>query len=382
MQVGFILYHDREIPFALEGYRMEVFSNKPQDSAFIEEYNHKTDYKLQGIFMEGGNLKQSATFFVERSLGWTCYLRCYTRSMLPSETAYDSIGFQSPSLDGAFRYQYERLERIRSGQTIENGTVSVYKVPFEMDGSQYALDYRIGHDNRLGLLEDYKRDGEIIVQLQTREIKECYSLSIVLSRLASFMTSHSGAAFKRITLYQEGRKVGWFFCDTLSEKPDIGYEPFFFEFDVMHYIPKILSNIATDIGNKVTHSAPLGYLGDANTPFSPQRFMEQIIAFEYLFKKIDPRKAKDKNTPLQKELESMIDKYPETLGSTKKTAEEASKHIKEVRRNIVHGYAYYYDFKNDPEERYYMLLLDKLLKKMSLQVMGFLKEDIDKFPVV
>lgn len=160
------------------------------------------------------------------------------------------------------------------------------------------------------------------------------------------------------------------------------YEGFFYDFSVMDYIPKVLKNIALDAGNMITKSIPLGYLRNFDTMFSPQRFMEQIMAFEYLFEKIDHKKAADKKFPLKEELAKMIDEFPDLLGNTKITSSEVSDHIKSIRNNIAHGHAYYYDFKNDPKEQYYMLLLDRLLKKMSLLVIGFSKVEIARFPMI
>ena len=41
-----------------------------------------------------------------------------------------------------------------------------------------------------------------------------------------------------------------------------------------------------------TRSVPLGHLSNIKTEYSPQRFIEQVMAFEYLFEKIEPEKAK------------------------------------------------------------------------------------------
>ena len=95
-----------------------------------------------------------------------------------------------------------------------------------------------------------------------------------------FMTSHAEVPFKRITLYKQGLKAGWFYCPLISEGIVGGHGGFFHEFDVMKYIPKILNNIALDSGNKITQSIPLGHLGDFNSMYTPQRFVEQAMAFD------------------------------------------------------------------------------------------------------
>jgi len=61
--------------------------------------------------------------------------------------------------------------------------------------------------------------------------------------------------------------------------------------------------------------------------------------------------------------------------------DDICKEIKETRRTITHGYAHYYDFKTDPDAKHYILLLDKLIKKMSLKYIGFTDDDISKYPI-
>ena len=58
------------------------------------------------------------------------------------------------------------------------------------------------------------------------------------------------------------------------------------------YIPKILNNIALDCKGKMTKSIPLGHLSDFDSLYTPQRFIEQVMAFEYLFDKLKHQKAK------------------------------------------------------------------------------------------
>lgn len=157
------------------------------------------------------------------------------------------------------------------------------------------------------------------------------------------------------------------------------YNGLFYEFDIMKYIPKLLNNIALDSGNKITQSIPLGHLGNFDSMFTPQRFVEQIVAFEYLFDKLEHKKAQNLQFPLKKELEYMFNEYPQLLSQTNLSAEKVSNQIKEIRRTIAHGYAYYYDFKNDRSSKYLMILLDKLIRCMSLKLIGFSNDDISNF---
>lgn len=376
MLKGFIFFRDGKIPFVIENYRMELFTDDSLLTSFCKEYNFKENYILQGQCFDTGICGRKATFFIENSIGSTCYLRCYIINMFDKDEEYDSIGLQSPSLDEVFRYEYEYIDMVRAGINLAVEPKAIYKIPFDMNGQMYELEFRIGIDNRLGLLEDLSKRGELVLSLHTNEIQECYDITIVLHRLAMFMTSHAEVPFKRIILYKQGLKVGWFYCPLISEDIAGGHGGFFHEFDVMKYIPKILNNIALDAGNKITQSVPLGHLGDFDSMFTPQRFVEQVMAFEYLFDKLDHKNAQNTKFTLKKELEYMFNEFPQLLSQTKLSAESISSQIKKIRHTIVHGYAYYYDFKNDSNTKYLMILLDQLIKCMSLKWIGFSNDDI------
>lgn len=376
---GFVFFKKGKIPFVIENYRMELFTDDSILSDFTKEYNFKDNYILHGQCFGDGYHGQKATFLVEYSLGNTCYLRCYIIKMFSSDDAYDTIGLQSPFLDDVFRYKYEYLDMVRAGINLAVEPKDAYKVPFSMNDRQYELTFRIGHDNRLGLLEDFERKAELLLALHTNDIQECYDIAVVLYRLAMFMTSNSETPFKQITLYQGDVKVGWFYCPLIS-KEVVSWEDFSFRrLDVMRYIPKILNNIALDSGNKITQSIPLGHLGNFDSMYSPQRFMEQVMAFEYLFDKLDHKKAQDSKFPLKKELEYMFNAFPQLLSHAKLSPGQVSDQIKEIRRTIAHGYAYYYDFKNDHKTQYLLHLLDELIQKMSLKWIGFSEDEIQNY---
>ena len=110
-----------------------------------------------------------------------------------------------------------------------------------------------------------------------------------------FMMSKAEVPFRRIILYKKGIKAGWFYCPLVLKNAVSWDEGFFYGLDIMKYIPKILNNIAIDSGNKITKSIPLGHLGGFDTLFSSQRFLEQVMAFEYLFNKLDHKKEFVKN---------------------------------------------------------------------------------------
>lgn len=383
MKKGFISYKEGEIPFVIEDYRMELFTNDGLLDDFIKEYNHKENYILKGFFFNGGVTRRAATFYVEYSMGSTCYLRSYIKNMLSNEEQYDAIGFESYFLDDVFRYKYEYLETVRSGINLAIEPKDIYNIPFSMNNLDYELIFRIGHDNRLGLLENFDRKGETIVKLNLCNIEECYNIAVVLNRLAMFMTSREKTPFKNITLYNNGYKTGWFYFPYISEEAFFGFDSWFCEFDVMRYIPRILNNISLDSGNKITRSVPLGHLREFDSFLSPQQFIEQVVAFEYLFEKLEPKKAKDNKFPLKDELKYMFDKFPKLLSNNPNvTAEKISYDIKELRRNITHGYAYYYDFKNDSKARYIVIKLNELINNMSLLWIGFSMNDIDEYPTI
>ena len=381
MVKGFVFFNGGKIPFVIDNYRMELFTDEPILSDFCQEYNFKDNYILLGQCFDIGRPGRNATFFVENSVGSTCYLRGYIIYMFDKDEEYDAIGLQSPFLDDVFRYRYNYIDLVRQGINFSSEPKEVYRIPFSMQERQYELSFYIGYDNKLGLLEDYDKKGEIIVPLHTQTIQECSDISIVLNRLAMFMTSQEEVPFKRITLYHNCLKVGWFYCPLVSEKTVSGNDCFFYEFEVMKYIPKILNNIALDSGNIITKSIPLGHLSDYESMFSPQRFMEQIMSFEYLFDKLEHTKAQDRQFSLKKELINAFSIFPELLSKNKKSVDDICEEIKETRRTITHGYAYYYDFKTDPDAKHYILLLDKLIKKMSLKYIGFTDDDISKYPI-
>ena len=90
------------------------------------------------------------------------------------------------------------------------------------------------------------------------------------------------------------------------------------------------------------------------------------------------RKVLDENSQYQAN-QYMFNEYPQLLSQTNLSAEKVSNQIKEIRCTIAHGYAYYYDFKNDRSSKYLMILLDKLIRCMSLKLIGFSNDDISNF---
>ena len=364
---GFISYKSSKIAFVIENFRMELFSeNNNLLDSFINEYRLEQEFILYGRYFGIGMQGQKITFFVKYILGSTCYLRCYHINMIGSENEFDTIGFQSRFLDDVFRYKYNYIDKSRAGENLSVKSQCVYKFNFSMNNRQYGLEYRVGQDTRLGLLEDFDKRGELLVSLHTNEIQEYNDITIVLYRFAMFMISCADVPFKEIILYKNGMKNGWFYCPLVSESASSFKDVAFGKFDVMKYTPKILNNISLDAGNEIKNSIPLGHLKSHELLFSPQRFIEQVISFEYLFDKLDRKRARSRGVTLKEELKIMFDKFPQLLNKTNITSEMASKKIKEIRRVITHGYSYYYDFMDDSKLQFLILRFDELILKMSL----------------
>lgn len=171
MVKGFVYFSDNKIPFVIEGYRMELFSDEPILSDFCKEYNYKNNYILYGQCIDNGFHRRNVTFLVENSIGSTCYLRSYIVNMLDKDEEYDTIGVQSPFLDDVFRYQYNYIDMVRQGINFSLEPREIYKIPFSMQDKQYELSYYIGYNNKLGLLEDYDKKGEIMIPLHNKTIQ-------------------------------------------------------------------------------------------------------------------------------------------------------------------------------------------------------------------
>lgn len=170
-----------------------------------------------------------------------------------------------------------------------------------------------------------------------------------------------------------------FDCKSVSEKSSGGMDVFYHDFNVMKYVPKIIENLAKELGNRITESVTLGHIENYESMFTPQRFIEQIMAFEYLFEKLEPEKAEQRNFHLIDELELMLGVFPDVIAGVRKSTRKIADEIKNLRVDIVHGHAYYYDFANDHNIQYYMLMLDKLIERMNLKLVGFNDEEIKTF---
>ncbi len=376
---GFIDFNGTAIPFVLDNYTLEIFSNSDAASDFCKKYNHKTNYILNGT-IDGGlqdQFSREIIALVEYSMGRTCYLICFTISDIGKSTLPCTyISFQSDLLDNIFRFKYNFVDYTRDGKNFGAKPTDIYHIPFQINGEPYELTYRIGLDHNLGLLNDFEKTGEAFISLKKGDLLECLKLTVLIERFTKFMCSCPNFESKSILLYRSSLRYGRFFYK--FEKPETHdyLDTRFYDYDVNKYTSKILNNIAIDLGSEVTRSIPLGHLTEFDRFYSPYHFIELVTSFEYLFDKLEHSKSKDRKFTLKDELELMINKYPDFIKSTKDTANSIANTIKEIRRKIVHGYTYFYDFSVDFKKMMLVSLLHNLVKAMSLQLIGLTYEEI------
>lgn len=375
---GFIHYKDGRIPFVIQDYRMELFTDDPIIHEFTKEYNFQTNYILTGECFEPGTTSRKITINVERTMGTTCYLTFFLINQIGNANQFNSITFKSDMLDSIFRYKYNYLDVARAGTNLSVEAKEVYCIPFSIDSKHYELKYIIGHRHRLGLLESFEMSGRTVVSVNSTDIKECYKVVVLLERFMRFISQSSDTYFRHITFNDGEHPAAFFYCKSVSEKFSGEMDVFYHDFDVMKYAPKIIGNLAKELGNRITESMTLGHIGNLESMFTPQRFIEQIMAFEYLFEKLEPEKIKQR-MHLIDELELMFKAFPDVISGVRKSVREVADEIKSLRVDIVHGHAYYYDFANDHNIQYYMLKLDKLIECMNLKLVGFSDEEIKSF---
>lgn len=74
MVKGFIHCKDRRIPFVIQDYRMELFTDDPLLDVFINQYNFRRNDVLTGKCFDSGVTLQKITLNVRETMGSTCYL--------------------------------------------------------------------------------------------------------------------------------------------------------------------------------------------------------------------------------------------------------------------------------------------------------------------
>lgn len=382
MLKGFINYKDKQIPFVMENYQMELFSSdEGLLNEYMKEYNFRSDYIIHGVYFQIGTTPQSITMLIKESTANTCYVSCYWINQIEKESQFDSMSFQSKLLDGVFRYKYNYIDYVRRGENLSAEQKEIYTFPLKIGDDMCKLVYKIGLEEKWGLLEDFEKWGETIVIFphDNTDIKKCYEITSLMERFVKFMAPLANVAFRRVTLLKAGKPVAYFYCNSISDQPSYDYDIFYHDLDVMTYVPKILANLALDLDNKITQSMNVGHIDGFEEPYIPRRFVEQMQVFEYLFEKLEPQKAREKEFPLKKELEFMLNCFPSVWIWYQCDSGRMAERIKELRRTIAHGYAYYYEFANDIEIKKCMIVMDHLIRCMNLKVAGFDKKEIVEF---
>jgi len=376
---GLIEYKDRKIPFVIENYKMELFSEDDLVFQFAKDNNFKSNYTLSGKCYVLDNTARKITIIVEKSIGGTCYLTCYLIDGINSEGFFDTIDFESKLLDSIFRYKYNYLDLSRAGFNLSLEQTEIYSLPFQIKDNDYILKYIIGQKNSIGLLDSFKLCGKTSINLHKNCIEEFYKITLLLCRFIKFATSFSDVTFERITLCSNSLNKAFFYCKYISDDFTVDLDIMFCKFDVKKFVPPILNNISLDLGAKISKSIPLGHIPNYEKTYTPNRFIEQVTAFEYLFEKLEPEKSKDRRFTLKNELQFMFDVFPEVLSQANITSEEVATDIKKMRINIVHGYEYYYDFTSNINAKRCIIRLADLIQRMSLKLIGFTNDEINEF---
>lgn len=376
---GLIEYKNRKIPFVIEDYKMELFSEEDLVFEFTKDNNFKSNYILSGDCYGSDNISRKITIMVEKSIGSVCDLTCYLIGQINSGNIFDTIDLESKLLDSIFRYKYNYLDLSRDGFNLSLNQTEIYSLPFQIKDNDYTLKYIIGQNNSIGLLDNFKLCGKASIDLHENCIEEAYKITLLLYRTIKFVTSFSDVTFERITLCSKGINKAFFYCKYISDDFTVDLDIMFCKFDVEKFIPPILNNISLDLEDKISKSIPLGHISNYEKAYTPSRFIEQITTFEYLFEKLEPEKSKDRRFTLKNELQFMFNTFPEVLSQANITSEKIAMDIKKIRTNIVHGYEYYYNFTSNIEAKRCIIRLADLIQRMSLKLIGFNNNEINEF---
>lgn len=381
MHKGFIDYRNTKIPFVIDDFKLELFSQDDILDTFMQEYRTSKNFLLTGECILFGKSARKIILLVEDFSAYLFNLSCYIIHRFERAEAYDEICFRSQVLDSIFQYKYHYLDLCRAGSNLNSSENIVYAVPFDINTDKHTLTYKIGSTHILGMLEKFDNVGKTSITLSQSDIYECRQLVLLMERLSSFLTSCPRITFNHISLFNKGFPEATFYCKQVCDDAFLDFDIIFYQFSVDTYIPRILQHLAAENDTKITKSIPLGHLGEYNSPFTPQRFIEQVIAFEYLFEKLENKKAKDKKVHLKDELKFMIDEFPQIVDGTHHTSDSLADSIKELRRTITHGYEYFYTFAHDDEKKLLVIKLAKLIRCMSLRLMGFSNDEIKNYKI-
>lgn len=161
---GFIFFKEGKIPFVIENYRMELFSDDSLLDDFCKEYNFKENYILHGQCFDIGIRGRKATFFVENSMGSTCYLRCYIINLLDSltEGARAAVIVPQSSMTGKTKDEQSFKESIMKNHTLE-GVITCNTDTFYGVGTNPVIAVFTAHephpDDKVCKFIDFRNDG-------------------------------------------------------------------------------------------------------------------------------------------------------------------------------------------------------------------------------
>ena len=373
---GFVHYKNSKIPFIINNYQMNLFSDEPALTDFIKEYNFKSHYVLKGQCFRRGTHSTEILILVDHSMGNQCFLSCYIIANVQETLEYDTIHLQSTLLDNVFQYKYKFIDLSRAGENLSSTQKEIWDIPFVLKEAQYRMSFKIGQKTDLGLWEDFSKHGELSIKTKDISINECANIIMLIERFLKFITRYSKISFEKIYLTQKGFKVAHLYCPFIREN-DYDFDMPYQNFDIAFYGTKILNNLALELENTIELSLPLGHIKDYESTFLPQRFLQQIMSFEYLYEKLNPKSEKI----LKTKLKEYFTEFPYTVSSDidKKDLGTLAENIKKLRVDITHGYKYFYDFDFNDRKKLYSSYLDLLIECMSLKYLGFTNKEIQSF---
>lgn len=373
---GFIHYKNSKIPFVINKFQMDLFSDKSALAEFMKEYSFKSQYILKGERFINGTYSTEILMLVDHSVGSQCFLSFYIIANTQEKLEYDTLNFQSTILDNVFQYKYKFIELSKSGENLSSSQKEIYKIPFNLRNCQYDMSFKIGQKINLGLLEDFSRHGELSIKTKEISISECAEIIILTERFLKFLTRYSNITFEKIYLTRKGINVANLYCPFIG-KNDYDFDIAYQNFNIAFYGTKLLNNLGLELTNSIENSIPLGHIGDYKSSFLPQRFIQQIMSFEYIFEKINPKS----NKCLQKKLEESFSEflYVISINADKNNLKSLTTNMKKLRVDITHGYRYFYDFDFADKTKLYFSYLDYLIECMSLKYLGFSKDEIEMF---
>ena len=161
------------------------------------------DYVLSGQCYLYSGIPTKVYILVNYSIGTTCYLTSFLLCKFGDIDEYEKIGFQSSALDSIFQYTYHYINGSRSGVNYSETPVDIYKFSIPVNGNNMDIEYTIGFNNHLGVLEDYTKKGELCISLYSNDIVEYTRLMRLVDRFSQFTVGYSDIKFKRIILYKK-----------------------------------------------------------------------------------------------------------------------------------------------------------------------------------